>query len=68
MPIYIKNPKRPPPIPTIGEVFCSTCRMYRPHSFIADARWSGPRKNQVVYICKRCEDQLNRNKAKAVLK
>lgn len=67
MPTRAMNPRQPPPIPTVGEVFCTTCRMYRPNTSIAEARWSGPRHNQAVYICKGCEDRLNRHKAKAAL-
>ena len=67
MPAHAMNPRQPPPIPTVGEVFCSTCRMYRPHQAIAESRWRGPRHNQPSYLCKGCEDRLNRHKAKVAL-
>lgn len=68
IPAHAMNPHQPPPIPTTGEVFCGSCRMYRPHQSIAESRWSGPRKNQPFYVCNICEDKLNKHKAKAALK
>lgn len=65
MPARAMNPRQPPPIPTDGMVFCSTCRQYWPCDFIAESRWRGPRHNQPSFTCKGCEDKLNRNKAKA---